>query len=656
MTSEQILAVLSALLGEPSDRTAFEAQFAGGANTRYPVEITPCTRPVAPEEIDGETVVCGTVAVPEEHGDPEGRTLNLSFIVFRAHSLAPAEDSVVYLHGGPGGGSVESVRSLSFFFDHLRGRRDIIAFDQRGVDASAPDMDCFGTLAENLEPIVDQLGGADLPQLEETLVRDCISELTERGFDLPMFNTTQNALDVRAVMSALGYPEYSIYGVSYGTKLALEVMRSAPEGVRSVVLDSVAPPQVALYDTLFVPHTEAIINTFAPCEADPTCSEAYPNITERFFGLLEDLEARPLEASGIEISGQTLFSIFAARNDWSDPTTRGFTTYAPALVGELEDGTVDLLTQMLDGDLPPQPSAEAVLAGAPDLSAEERVLAQAAINAMSQMELASDTASSALEQLETDRDRDLAPASLGEFLDDALEDALAGLSERADRLEFARDYLNLRFETPSAGALLDLVRTHFDEATAGRLASLIALLDQADVERVFRLIATDNAALETVMEGEFELMLYACQEDFVDGFNSAAGYGAVVAELGYGPLVTAALADLPSLYGDCGLFTPVPRDNYLEPVVSDIPVLVFSGEIDTQTASSWGALAAETLSNSQSFLFPETGHGALVFSQCARDIGEAFLENPGANIDGSCVSALRLPYLMPDGSLHNVEN
>ncbi|MEL7282758.1 MAG: alpha/beta hydrolase, partial [Pseudomonadota bacterium] len=305
---------------------------------------------------------------------------------------------------------------------------------------------------------------------------------------------------------------------------------------------------------------------------------------------------------------------------------------------------------------PPQPSAESVLAGATDLSAEERVLAQAALNAMSQMEIASDTASSALEQLEADRDRDLAPASLGEFLDDVLEDALAGLPERADRLAFARDYLNLRFETPSAGALLDLARAHFDAATAGRLASLIALLGPDDIERVFSLIATDNAALETVMEGEFELMLYACQEDFVDGFNSAAGYGAVVAELGYGPLVTAALADLPSLYGDCSLFTPERRDNYLEPVVSDIPVLVFSGEIDTQTASSWGALAAETLSNSQSFLFPETGHGALVFSRCARDIGEAFLENPGEDIDGACVADLRLPYLMPDGSFYSVEN
>ncbi len=656
MNPEQVLALLSALLGEPADTTELEARFANGGDPRYPIEIVSCTRPVAPDEIDGQTVICGTVAVPEDHADPESRVLNLSFIVFRARSLAPVTDPVVYLHGGPGGGTVQSVRALSFFFDHLRGRRDIVAFDQRGVDASAPDMDCFGTLAENIEPIVDQLGGAHLPELEQTIVRECIAELDGRGFDLPQFNTTQNALDVQAVMSALGYSEYNIYGVSYGTKLALEVMRSAPDGVRSVVLDSVAPPQIPLYDTLFVPHTEAIRNTFAPCEVDPTCAEAYPNITQRFFDLLEQLEASPLHVSGLELDGETLFAVFAARNNWSDPDIRGFTTYAPALVSALEDGNVDLMTQIFDGQIPPPSNPEALIAGAVGLSPEEQVLAQAALNAMSQMTIASDTASSVLEQLEADRDLDAGPLSLGEYFDDELEHAFVALPEREDRVAFARDYLNLRFVAPSAGALLDLVRSHFDGPTAARLESLIAVLNPEEVERVFGLIAMDNAGLATVMEGEFELYLYACQEDFADGFNSAAGFGETVVNLGYGPLMTAALANVPSLYSDCAEFNPVPRDNYLEPVSSDIPVLVFSGEIDTQTAASWGELTAETLSNSQSFLFPETGHGALLFGQCARDIGEAFLETPSAAIDGACVADLRLPYLMPDGSFLAVED
>lgn len=656
MTPEQYLAVFLALLGGEMNEPTFPELLNGGPDPRFPVTLAPCTRPVAPSEIDGQTVVCGTISVPEDHDSPDGDRLNLAFIVYRAHSLAPVADPVVYLHGGPGGGTVQSVASVSLFFDHLRGRRDVIAFDQRGVDASGPDMDCFETLAENVEDVADSLAGAEMPELEGRLVSECILELEGRGFDLPLFNTTQNARDVGSVMSALGYGDYNIYGVSYGTKLALETMRTAPDRVRSVVLDSVAPPQVALYDTLYVPHSQSIINTFAPCEANAICAEAYPEISQRFWDLAEQLQDTPLEVDGTTVDGRTLFSIFtAARNNWADPTTRGFTTYAPALVTQLEQGDVTMLRQMLQEAIPPQPSAEDALAGAIGLTSDEQALAQAFVNALDQIELASGTAAQMLAQLEEDIDAAAAPVTFGEYFDDELERALAALPERSDQVAFSRDYLSLRFVTPSAGALIDLVRTHFDDLTAARLSSMIALLGADDVARVFDLIAVDNATLEAVAEGEFELLLYACQEDFIDGFNSAEGFVKTTESVGMGPLLASALTDpLPSMFTICDLFEERPRDNWLEPVTSDLPVLVFSGEIDTQTASSWGPLVAETLPNSQAIVFPEAGHGALLFSQCARDIGEAFLEAPGSTIDTSCASDLRLPYLMPDGSLLDV--
>src|SRR3712207_8801561 len=40
----------------------------------------------------------------------------------------------------------------------------------------------------------------------------------------------------------------NLYGVSYGTDLALQILRDHPEGIRSVVLDSVVPPQLDLFD------------------------------------------------------------------------------------------------------------------------------------------------------------------------------------------------------------------------------------------------------------------------------------------------------------------------------------------------------------------------------------------------------------------------
>jgi pimeloyl-ACP methyl ester carboxylesterase len=72
---------------------------------------------------------------------------------------------------------------------------------------------------------------------------------------------------VRTITKALGYQTYNLYGISYGTKLALETMRVAPDGIRSVVIDGVAPPWVKLYETLTLKIGEAMRTWW--CNARP---------------------------------------------------------------------------------------------------------------------------------------------------------------------------------------------------------------------------------------------------------------------------------------------------------------------------------------------------------------------------------------------------
>jgi hypothetical protein len=74
---------------------------------------------------------------------------------------------------------------------------------------------------------------------------------------------------------------------------------------------------------------------------------------------------------------------------------------------------------------------------------------------------------------------------------------------------------------------------------------------------------------------------------------------------------------------------------------------VFSGTLDTQTATSWGPETARHLPNGRSVVFPETGHGALAFSACAQDLGVAFIEDPRAVLDTSCVATLAPRFVMP---------
>jgi len=58
----------------------------------------------------------------------------------------------------------------------------------------------------------------------------------------PPDHIKQHPVEVNDLRLALRYDEVNLWGSSYGTRLALGVMRDFPEGLRSVVLDSAYPP------------------------------------------------------------------------------------------------------------------------------------------------------------------------------------------------------------------------------------------------------------------------------------------------------------------------------------------------------------------------------------------------------------------------------
>jgi len=78
-----------------------------------------------------------------------------------------------------------------------------------------------------------------------------------------------------------------------------------------------------------------------------------------------------------------------------------------------------------------------------------------------------------------------------------------------------------------------------------------------------------------------------------------------------------------------------------EPVVSDIPTLILSGEYDPITPPAWGASAAAYLTNSTYVEFPGLGHGTSVSGDCPLGITFAFIGDPAARPDVSCVDGMR---------------
>jgi pimeloyl-ACP methyl ester carboxylesterase len=252
-------------------------------------------------QVEGTTVECGYLVVPEKRTDPDAGTIRLAVGIFHPPGGATEPDPIIYLAGGPGGSALELLH-LSFervYEPMMAAGRDLILFDQRGVGLSEPALDCPDATELALELLDHERDGEELSREEmDVLFGDaymaCAQDLRAVA-DLTTYNTANSAADVNDLRLALGYDQVNLWGQSYGTRLALGVMRDYPQGVRSVVLDSVYPPDVDMYLESPANLDRALEVLFEACAADAACSAAYPDLRQVFFNTAEHLNSNPVE-------------------------------------------------------------------------------------------------------------------------------------------------------------------------------------------------------------------------------------------------------------------------------------------------------------------------------------------------------------------------
>jgi hypothetical protein len=91
----------------------------------------PCPVALPAGEVEGETVLCGQIEVPQNWDEPDGITIMLTYAVMRATSEAPFADPVLFFEGGPGESGIATFPELTELFSGLRTTRDVIIWDQR---------------------------------------------------------------------------------------------------------------------------------------------------------------------------------------------------------------------------------------------------------------------------------------------------------------------------------------------------------------------------------------------------------------------------------------------------------------------------------------------------------------------------------------------
>jgi pimeloyl-ACP methyl ester carboxylesterase len=243
---------------------------------------------------EGTDVECGYVQVPEQYDSPNGPQIELAVAIFRATGNNPAEP-LFFLQGGPGGSTIDTYTSYLGIgrLAKLQEAHDLVLFDQRGTLYSRPVLHCSEFWQLTTDTIEERLTRSDANMRYNAALAECRSRLAAEGINLGAYDSLENADDVDAVRAALGYDTINIYGVSYGSLLALHVMRQHPGMLRSVMIDAIVPTQTNFIPAIAQSQQRAFSEFFAACTADAACDRAYPNLEQTFFDLVARLNKEP---------------------------------------------------------------------------------------------------------------------------------------------------------------------------------------------------------------------------------------------------------------------------------------------------------------------------------------------------------------------------
>jgi pimeloyl-ACP methyl ester carboxylesterase len=225
---------------------------------------------------------CGSLDVPENPAEPEGRIIKLNIAIAPATGKTTEADPVFFFAGGPGQAASETWVMLRSVLNKIRKNRDIVMIDQRGTGKSNK-LACTFDVEEDLNQEID----LELVRVE---TEKCLADLEG---DPRFYNTTIAMGDYNLVREAMGYESINIMGVSYGTRAAQVYLRLFPETVRTVTLDSVVPMQLALGQEHALMLDRSVETVFRDCAADDVCSALYPHQAEELNTLFSQLRAEP---------------------------------------------------------------------------------------------------------------------------------------------------------------------------------------------------------------------------------------------------------------------------------------------------------------------------------------------------------------------------
>ncbi len=247
---------------------------------RYPM-LEECMIPDFPDK-----VLCGTLNVYEDYHTEEGRKIPIEVVVLPAKIPNPVKSAFTLHWGGNGAGAKDKV----WFFrpggdsDHIRASRDVVLIDDRGTGAS--NIGC--SAMDSIQPF----SYAFLYQRD--LILECLNEVKDK-FRLDFYNTPGVVGDYDQVREWLGLDQFDFYGISYGTRVGLEYMRTHPEKLRTLTVQATCPPGFNYVNEMDISIQEQLEVLVDRCKKDSICNKYYPNFREELYGIRDRLVDEPFQ-------------------------------------------------------------------------------------------------------------------------------------------------------------------------------------------------------------------------------------------------------------------------------------------------------------------------------------------------------------------------
>ncbi|MGI9515519.1 MAG: alpha/beta hydrolase [Pirellulaceae bacterium] len=232
----------------------------------------------------------GRLVVREHRANPDSPLIELAFVRLKSSSDSPGPP-LIYLAGGPGGSSTGMARDEGALqgWRPVLGLCDVILLDQRGTGSSEPDLNWFIR-----KPFPDDflIRRESAVQFAVEQAREAAAHFREQGRDLNGFTTLEAAHDINDLRKALDLEKVSLFGFSYGTHLALTMIKYHGETLENVIMVGVE----GLDETYKLPlNMDTQLRKLAiMVSQDERVAPFVPDLVALYQRVAEKLEASPM--------------------------------------------------------------------------------------------------------------------------------------------------------------------------------------------------------------------------------------------------------------------------------------------------------------------------------------------------------------------------